>query len=110
MRPVSRLTSAVVMVMPADGPSLGIAPAGTCRWNRRCVGSRVDAELVGVRLHVRQRDLRRLLHHVAELAGEGEAGSPSIVVASMKSTSPPAPVTARPVATPGTPVRSAASA
>jgi hypothetical protein len=27
-RPVSRLTSAVVMVMPADGPSLGTAPGG----------------------------------------------------------------------------------
>ena len=32
----------------------------------------------GVRLHVRQRDLRRLLHHVAELAGEVRP-SPSIV-------------------------------
>ena len=36
--------------------------------------------------------------------------SPGMAVASMKSTSPPAPVTARPVATPGTEVRSAASA
>ena len=34
---------------------------------------------------------------------------PSIDVASMKSTSPPAPVTESPVATPGTAVRSAAS-
>ena len=34
-RPVSRLTSAVVMVMPADGPSLGTAPAGKCTWKRR---------------------------------------------------------------------------
>ena len=34
---------------------------------------------------------------------------PSIYVASTNSTSPPAPVTARPVATPGTAVRSAAS-
>ena len=38
-RPVSRLTSAVVMVTPADGPSFGIAPAGTWRCTRR----RVDA-------------------------------------------------------------------
>ena len=36
-------------------------------------------------------------------------GSPSIEVASTKSTSPPAPVTARPVATPGTDTRSARS-
>ena len=30
----NRLTSAVVMVTPAEGPSLGTAPAGTCTWNR----------------------------------------------------------------------------
>ena len=38
----SRLTSAVVMVTPADGPSFGMAPAGTCTWNRlpeKTVGS-----------------------------------------------------------------------
>ena len=29
-RPVASDTSAVVMVTPADGPSLGTAPAGTC--------------------------------------------------------------------------------
>ena len=34
-RPLSRLASAVVMVMPALGPSLGIAPAGTWTWNSR---------------------------------------------------------------------------
>src|ERR1700737_1369343 len=32
-RPVSRLTIAVVIVTPADGPSLGPAPAGTWMWN-----------------------------------------------------------------------------
>src|ERR1700750_368407 len=36
-------------------------------------------------------------------------GSPSMVATSTNSTSPPAPVTARPVATPGTAVRSAVS-
>src|SRR5919108_455826 len=36
-------------------------------------------------------------------------GSPSMEVASINSTSPPVPVTARPVATPGTEVRSADS-
>jgi hypothetical protein len=25
-------TSAVVIVIPADGPSLGMAPSGTCTW------------------------------------------------------------------------------
>ena len=32
-------TSAVVIVMPALGPSFGTAPAGTCRWNRPCARS-----------------------------------------------------------------------
>src|ERR1039458_7412371 len=32
--PSSRLTSAAVMVTPADGPSFGTAPAGTWTWNR----------------------------------------------------------------------------
>ena len=65
---------------------------------------------VGVRADVGERDPRRLLHHVAELAGEDEPlARPCIAVASTKSTSPPVPVTARPVATPGTAVRSAAS-
>ena len=31
-RPVTSEASAVAIVMPALGPSLGIAPAGTCRW------------------------------------------------------------------------------
>ena len=36
-------------------------------------GVGVDAELGGVRAHVVEGDLRRLLHDVAELAGEGQA-------------------------------------
>src|SRR5437870_2872490 len=35
-RPVTNDASAVVIVMPAEGPSFGIAPDGTCRWNLRC--------------------------------------------------------------------------
>ena len=35
---------------------------------------RVDAELLGVRADVGQRDLRGLLHHVAELTGQLQAG------------------------------------
>ena len=31
-RPVSSETSAVVIVTPAEGPSLGMAPEGTCMW------------------------------------------------------------------------------
>ena len=71
--PRSRLTKAVVMVTPAEGPSLGTAPAGTWTWNRLPAKSvRVDPELLGVRAHVGEGDLRRLLHDVAQLAREGE--------------------------------------
>ena len=31
-RPESADASAVTIVTPADGPSFGIAPDGTCRW------------------------------------------------------------------------------
>ena len=31
-RPVSSDASAVTMVTPAEGPSFGMAPDGTCRW------------------------------------------------------------------------------
>ena len=31
-RRVSSEASAVAIVTPAEGPSFGIAPAGTCRW------------------------------------------------------------------------------
>ena len=38
--------------------------------------SRIDAQLVGVRLDVTQGDCGRLLHHVAELAGESQTRLP----------------------------------
>ena len=34
-RPVSSEANAVAIVMPALGPSFGIAPAGTWTWNER---------------------------------------------------------------------------
>ena len=34
-RPVRRLARAVVIAVPALGPSFGTAPAGTWTWNRR---------------------------------------------------------------------------
>ena len=74
-RPVTSDATAVVIVMPADGPSFGIAPDGTCKWNLRCSNASLGhAELLGVGPHERQRDLRRLRHHVAELAGHLHAG------------------------------------
>ena len=66
-------TIAVAIVTPAEGPSFGIAPAGTWMW-RSCVVEEVggDAELLGRRADVADRRARRFLHHVAELAGEND--------------------------------------
>jgi len=81
----------------ADGPSFGTAPAGhgrgsACprRRSGRCRARRMAAD-------VAEGDLGRLLHDVAQLASEGEPSGPSDTLASMKSTSPPVPVTAKPV-------------
>ena len=102
-RRVSSEASAVAIVMPALGPSFGIAPAGTWMW-MSCSANQSSAVERSSRVaaHARERRLRRLLHHVAELAGERElARCRASRVASMKRTSPPTGVHARPVATPG---------
>ncbi len=93
----------MAIVTPADGPSFGIAPGRDVDVDVGVleeVGR--DAESLGARADVAERRLRRLLHHVAELAGEREAllAAPC-VVASMKRMSPPIGVQARPMATPG---------
>ncbi|MNC93857.1 hypothetical protein D3C83_105790 [compost metagenome] len=36
-RRVSSEASAVTIVTPADGPSFGMAPDGTCRWISACL-------------------------------------------------------------------------
>jgi hypothetical protein len=65
---------AVAIATPALGPSLGMAPAGTCTWTsiepRRSPG---DGQLARVGRGVRHRGPGGLLHHVAELAGEDQA-------------------------------------
>ena len=108
-RPVSKLTNAVVIVMPADGPSLGIAPAGTWRWKRRCVRSGSMPNSVAC---ARTYDSAICADSfiTSPSCPVSISPSPSIVLASMNSTSPPEPVTAKPVATPGVDVRSATSA
>ena len=65
-----RRRCAVTSVTPALGPSFGIAPAGTWTWNSRLEGVVRDAERRGVAAHPGEGDARRLLHDVAELAGE----------------------------------------
>ena len=108
--PVSSEASAVNIATPALGPSLGVAPAGTWTWRSLLLeemrGSRPSCS---TRDHDDERRLRRLLHHVAELAGEDQLALARHRVASMKRMSPPTGVHARPVATPGTLVRSATS-
>ena len=64
---VSAETSAVAIVMPADGPSFGIAPFGHVNVDvDLLVEVALEPELLGARAHVAHRRLRRLLHHVAE--------------------------------------------
>ena len=62
---------ALVIVTPALGPSLGTAPAGDVDVQVAVlVEVRRDVQRVGVGADIRQRGLRRFLHHVAELPGE----------------------------------------
>ena len=69
--PVTSEAIAVAIVMPADGPSFGTAPAGTWMWTS-CSPNQSGSmpELARVRAHPRERGLRGLLHHLAELAGD----------------------------------------
>ncbi len=107
-RPESSDASAVAIVIPALGPSFGIAPAGTWTWKARsnAYSSTPSSAAFGRRAE-------------SAICADSFITSPSwpvrtslspfADVASTKRTSPPVPVTARPVATPGTAVRSAAS-
>ena len=64
----------MTIVTPALGPSLGIAPGGDVHVELLALErALLDAELLGVAAHVGEGDPRRLLHHVAQLAGEHQA-------------------------------------
>ena len=69
---VSSETSAVVIVTPALGPSFGNGARRHVDVEASLEPFGGDAQLVRVRPHVAERDLRGLLHHVAELTGERE--------------------------------------
>jgi hypothetical protein len=59
--------------MPALGPSFGIAPSGKWMWKSTLlVEVGLEAEGQAARAHVRDRRLGRLLHDLAELAGQRE--------------------------------------
>ena len=62
-------TIAVAIVTPAEGPSFGIAPAGTWMCTSCLVSISGAMPSDGGHLpHVAERGARRLLHHAAELA------------------------------------------
>ena len=109
-RPVSSDTSATVIATPAEGPSFDTAPGGTWRWMSVFSKSTViPRSSTCVRTHDRRRP-RRFLHDVAELTGQDQVPlARTSREASMNRMSPPVGIQARPVATPGTSVRSAAS-
>ena len=79
-RPVSCDAIAVAIVTPADGPSFGNRARRHVHVHLGVLEEvRIDAVLLRVRAEPRQRGARRLLHDVAELAGQGQragAGHP----------------------------------
>src|SRR2546429_1715967 len=102
--------SAVAIVIPADGPSLGTAPAGTCRCTSVCVNASSGIPSAPARA-------RNKLHAAC---ADSFITSPScpvkviwpfpgIWIASMNMMSPPTGVHARPVATPTSGLRPATS-
>ena len=86
------------MVTPAEGPSLGTAPAGTCTWNRlpvKAPGS-IPSSLACERTKERAISADSFMTSPSWPV-RVRPSVPSMTLASTKSTSPPAPVTARPV-------------
>ena len=73
VRPVNSETRAVNIATPAEGPSFGIAPAGTWTWMSLPRTAWVDPEARRLALDQRQRRLRALAHDLAELAGQDQA-------------------------------------
>ena len=71
--PVSELTMAVAMVTPAEGPSLGMAPAGTWMCMVLLLEElALDAQARRVGAGPGEPGAGRFAHHVAQLAGEDE--------------------------------------
>ena len=110
LRLVSSEARAVNIATPADGPSLGTAPAGTWTWMSDLSNSFSSMPRSAAR------DLTRLSAAVAlsRITSPSwpvriSAPLPGMRVASTNRMSPPTGVQARPVATPGTLVRSATS-
>ena len=64
-------TIEVAIVIPADGPSLGMAPSGTCTWMSRFWWKSGSSPSCCAGADVAQGRLRRLLHDLAKLSGDG---------------------------------------
>ncbi len=92
---------AVAIVMPADGPSFGMAPAGT--WMCRVFFSKVSRGMPSSEACARVHD--RPARADSRMTSPSwpvrmKSSRPSMRVTSMATTSPPTSVTTRPVAAP----------
>ena len=104
-------TIAVVMVTPADGPSLGIAPAGTWIWIS--VFSKKSLLIPNVSAWERTYESAACADSFITSPSCPVSVSclfPGIIVASIKRMSPPVGVQASPVTTPGRSIMIAVSA
>ena len=63
VRPVSSEVSAMNMATPALGPSLGVAPAGTCTWISVLPNNSGSIPSAAPVLHQAERRLGAFLHH-----------------------------------------------
>jgi len=88
------------MVTPADGPSLGTAPAGTWMWRSRFSKKSAAIPSRSPVRDIAEGCLRRLLHHIAEVPVRVNPFLPVILVDSTNMISPPIGVHAIPIATP----------
>src|SRR5450759_266791 len=99
--PVSALTIAVAIVIPADGPSLGIAPAGTWMW--RVFFSKTSRSIPSfvalARIHERAARADSFMTSPSWPV-RMKSSRPSIFVTSTATMSPPTSVSTRPVAAP----------
>ena len=109
-RPVSSDTIAERIALPADGPSFGTAPAGTCRC--RSLFSRKSTGMPSSAACARTYESAACADSFMTAPSWPVSTScplPGMRVTSMNRMSPPVGVQARPVATPGCSVRSATS-
>ena len=110
VRPVSSEASAMNMATPALGPSLGMAPAGTCTWMSDFSNEAGSMPSVDARALTRLSAACALSFITSpSWPVRMSLPLPGTLAASTNRMSPPVGVQASPVATPGTQVRIATS-